>query len=237
MSLSRILNDHPVPASVPPPPVHQAFNNPPPPSNIISPRHERSPSPSFPHTSRQPHSSPAHERRTGDFASRSGAHKDTSAWDDVGEWRQPSRAHNGNAETPREASPSSVQEYQYSKNDEASMVHKKRKRTADDDGDYRPPSTRRVRGHPLIVDVLSIHHVSQAAFTPSTTAGQACPCPVTASRLSRARDYGASVARTYRGRTTISILGFERLRGYMVYRDRLLHARNAEAQEDDRGFL
>ena len=149
MSLSRILNDHPAPASVPPPPVHQVFNSPLQPNNIISPRHERSPSPSFPPSSRAPisrqsQSSPALERRTAEFASRSGAHKDTSAWDGMPEWRQPSRARNGNGETAREASPSSVQENQQGKNDEPSVVHKKRKRGADDDGDYRPPTTRRV---------------------------------------------------------------------------------------------
>jgi hypothetical protein len=154
MSLSRILNDHPVPASVPSAPVSQLFNNPPPPNNLISPRHERSPSPTFSTRSRTPasrqaQSSPALERRTGDFASRSGGHQDASPWDDVAEWRQPSRARNGNTETPHEASPSSVQDYQYGKTEDSNAGPKKRKRAADDDGDYRPPSTRRVRRHTL----------------------------------------------------------------------------------------
>ena len=136
MSLSRILNDHPAPAAVPPLPLSS--------NNLISPRRDRSSSPPFPpHSqtpiSRQAQSSPTLERRAGDFASRSGANQDTSAWDtDAREWRQPSRARNGNTELQREASPSSVQ------NEEPNAAQKKRKRGADDDGDYRPPTTRRV---------------------------------------------------------------------------------------------
>lgn len=149
MSLSRILNDHPAPASVPPPPAPQHFKNGPLHNILVPPHHERSPSPSFPPRSRTPisrqaQSSPVLERHANDFPSRSGAHHDSSAWDDVGEWRQPSRSRNGNMETQREASPSSVQDYKYGKNDESNSVHKKRKRGADDDGDYRPPLTRRV---------------------------------------------------------------------------------------------
>ncbi|KAF8481151.1 SNF2 family DNA-dependent ATPase [Russula ochroleuca] len=148
MSLSRILNDHPAPTSVPPAPVPQLFNNPPPHNMLVSPRYERSPSPSFPPRPRTPNShqvqsSPALERHTSDFPSRSGGHHDSGAWDEVGEWRQSSRSRNGNMETQREVSPSSVQDYQYGKNDESNGVHKKRKRGADDDGDYRPPLTRR----------------------------------------------------------------------------------------------
>jgi hypothetical protein len=94
--------------------------------------------------SRQAQSSPVLERHVNDFPSRSGGHHDSSAWDDVAEWRQPSRPRNGNTEAQREASPSSAQEYNYGKNDESNAVHKKRKRGADDDGDYRPPLTRRV---------------------------------------------------------------------------------------------
>ncbi len=147
MSLSRILNDHPAPASVPSAPAPQPFNTNAPPHNILVSHHERSPSPPFPlrprtPISRQAQSSPVLERHTNDFPSRSGAHHDSSAWDDVGEWRQPSRSRNGNMETQREASPSS---YKYGKNDESNAAHKKRKRGADDDGDYRPPLTRRVR--------------------------------------------------------------------------------------------
>ena len=149
MSLSRILNDHPTPASVPSAPATQLFNNAPSHNILLSPHHERSLSPSFPPRprtpiSRQAQSSPVLGRHANDFPPRSGAHHDPSAWDDVGEWRQPSRSRNGNMETQREASPSSVQEYKYGKNDESNSVHKKRKRAADDDGDYRPPLTRRV---------------------------------------------------------------------------------------------
>jgi hypothetical protein len=163
MSLKRILNDHPAPSPVP--------SVPPPPNNLISPRHERSPSPTFPQrsqtpNSRQAQSSPTFERRAGDFSSRSGAHQDTSTWEpDPREWRQPSRAQNGNTELHREVSPSSVQEYQYGKNEEPNAVHKKRKRAADDDGDYRPPTTRRVSQHafshlmyqPLISSLSTLH--------------------------------------------------------------------------------
>jgi hypothetical protein len=142
MSLSRILNDLPAPAPVP--------SLPPPPNNLISPRHDRSPTPTFlPRSqtpiSRQTQSSPTLERRAGDFSSRSSAHQDSSACDAAArEWRQPSRPQNGNTELQREASPSSVQDYQYGKNEESNAVNKKRKRAADDDGDYRPPTTRRV---------------------------------------------------------------------------------------------
>ncbi|KAI0307777.1 SNF2 family N-terminal domain-containing protein [Multifurca ochricompacta] len=151
MSLSRILNDHPAPApaTVTSVPVSQVFSNPPPPNSLIPSRHDPSPSPPFPSRSqtplsRQVQSSPAQERRTNDFAPRSGGHQDTSAWDpDTREWRQSSRPWNGNTEMHREVSPSSIQDYRYGKNEEPNAVHKKRKRAVDDDGDYRPPSTRR----------------------------------------------------------------------------------------------
>ena len=152
MSLSRILNEHPAPPSLPPVPAPQFFNNAPP--HLVSPHHERSLSPSFPPRtrtpiSRQAQSSPVLERHVNDFPSRSGGHHDSSVWEDVGEWRQSSRSRNGNMEIQREASPSSVQEYKYGKNDESNAIHKKRKRGADDDGDYRPPLTRRVCKYPL----------------------------------------------------------------------------------------
>ena len=164
MSLSRILNDQPAPAPATSAPVPQLFNNPPPHNVLVSPRHQRSPSPSFPPRPRTPiprqvQSSPALERHASDFPSRSGAHHDSSAWDDVGEWRQASRSRNGNMETQREVSPSSVQDYQYGKNDESNAVHKKRKRAADDDGDYRPPLTRRVCRYPFHVDVFFADHI------------------------------------------------------------------------------
>ena len=140
MSLSRILNDHPShPSSAP------AFNAPPPP-----PRPERSPSPSFPPrsktpTTRQALSSPALDHTSADFTARPSSHQDVAAWDhESSDWRHSSRPRNGNTDVHREGTPNSVQEHHYSKNEESNSVNKKRKRGANDDGDYRPPSSRRV---------------------------------------------------------------------------------------------
>ena len=143
MSLSRILNDHP-----PHPPT---FNVPPqPPTTLISPRPDRSLSPSLPPhsrtpTSRQVLSSPALDHPSADFAARSGTHQDAGAWDpETSDWRHSSRPRNGNTDVQREGSPNSAQENHYSKNEEPNSANKKRKRAANDDGDYRPPSSRRV---------------------------------------------------------------------------------------------
>ncbi len=150
MSLSRILNDHPSHPPVQPSlPLSQVFNVPQP-NTLISPRPDRSLSPSFPPrsqtpTSRQALSSPALDHPSADFTSRPGSHQDVGAWDpDTGDWRHSSRPRNGNMDIQREGSPNSVQEHHYSKNEEPNSVNKKRKRTANDDGDYRPPSSRRV---------------------------------------------------------------------------------------------
>lgn len=141
MSLSRILNDHP---SVQPSlPISQVLNIP-----QLNPL-DRSLSPSFPPrplspTARQTPSSPALDRPSADFALRSSSHQDLGAWDpDTSDWRHPPRARNGNADIQREGSPNSVHEHHYAKNDEPNSVNKKRKRAANDDGDYRPPSGRR----------------------------------------------------------------------------------------------
>ena len=143
MSLSRILNDHP-----PAQPSLPIFNIPPSqPKPLRSPRPDRSLSPSFPPrsqtpTSRQPLSSPALDHPS---VFRSSSHQDVGAWDpDTNDWRHSSRPRNGNADIQREGSPNSLQEHHYSKNEESNLVNKKRKRTANDDGDYRPPSSRRV---------------------------------------------------------------------------------------------
>ena len=146
MSLSRILNDHPPhPSAQPSLPLSQVFNIPPS-QPLISPRPDRSLSPSFTRsqtpTSRQALSSPALDHPSADLALRSGSHHDGGAWDpDTSDWRHSSRPRNGNT---GEGSPNSVQEHHYSKNEEPNSVNKKRKRTANDDGDYRPPSSRRV---------------------------------------------------------------------------------------------
>jgi hypothetical protein len=140
MSLSRILNDHPphspAPFSVPPPQ----------PNTLISPRPDRSLSPPFPPreqtpTSRQALSSPALDHPS----VRSANLQDVGAWDpDTSDWRHSSRPRNGNTDVQREGSPNSVQEHHYSKNEEPNSANKKRKRAANDDGDYRPPTSRRV---------------------------------------------------------------------------------------------
>ncbi len=154
MSLSRILNDHPSNPSVQPSlPLSQGFNIPPSqPNSLISPRLDRSLSPPFPRsqtpTSRQALLSPSHDHPS---ALRSTSHQNVGAWDpDASDWRHSSRARNGNTDIQREGSPNSAQEHHYSKNDEPNSVNKKRKRGADDDGDYRPPSTRRVSRHDLV---------------------------------------------------------------------------------------
>jgi hypothetical protein len=142
MSLSRILNDHP---SVQPSlPLSQVFNVPPSqPNHLVSPRPDRSLSPSFPPrsqtpTSRQALSTPALDHPSADLTFRSSSsHQDVGAWADTSDWRHSSRPRNGNTDIQREGSPNSVQE--------PNSVNKKRKRTANDDGDYRPPSSRRVR--------------------------------------------------------------------------------------------
>ncbi|KAH9019839.1 SNF2 family DNA-dependent ATPase [Lactarius pseudohatsudake] len=149
MSLSRILNDHPSHPPVQPPlPLSQVFNVSQP-NTLISPHPDRSLSPSFPPrsqtpTSRQALSSPALDHPSADFASRPSSHQDVAGWDpDTGDWRHSSRPRNGNTDIQREGSPNSVQDSHYSKNEEPNSVNKKRKRGANDDGDYRPPTSRR----------------------------------------------------------------------------------------------
>ena len=130
MSLSRILNDHPAPASVPPPPAPQLLQQRPTAYHSFlltmnAPHPPLFPRPRTP-ISRQAQSSPVLERHTPMiFLPGPVATMTLGAWEDVGEWRQPSRSRNGNMEAQREASPSSVQEYKYGKNDESNAVHKK----------------------------------------------------------------------------------------------------------------
>ena len=133
MSLSRILNDHPPHSPTP-------FNVPPPqPNALISPRPDRSLSPSLPPRSQTPTSALDHS------SVRSGNLHDVGPWDpDTSDWRHSSRPRNGNTDVQREGSPNSVQDHHYSKSEEPNSANKKRKRAANDDGDYRPPSSRRV---------------------------------------------------------------------------------------------